>query len=119
MKSLNLTKPHLIVVVGIPGAGKTYFAEQFSTTFNAPFVSTQAVESLVGNMDTAKATVNYILAKLVQTKQTLLIEGFGSTRAERHDIAQFARNKGYEPLFIWVQTDQIPRQREQLKVHRA
>ncbi|MBI3889304.1 hypothetical protein HY312_01855 [Candidatus Saccharibacteria bacterium] len=38
MKSLNLTKPHLIVVVGIPGAGKTYFGQQFSTTFNAPYL---------------------------------------------------------------------------------
>lgn len=105
MKSLNLTKPHLIVVVGIPGAGKTYFAEQFSAMFNAPFISTQEVETLVDNPETAKATMNYILEKLVQTKQTLLLEGFGSSRVERHDIAAFARKKGYQPLFIWVQTE--------------
>jgi len=38
MKSLQLDKPHAIVVIGIQGSGKTFFAEKFATTFKAPYI---------------------------------------------------------------------------------
>ena len=39
MKQLNLTKPHLFIMAGIPGAGKTYFADHFSNTYGLPLIS--------------------------------------------------------------------------------
>lgn len=105
MKSLNLTKPHLIVVVGIPGAGKTFFARQFADTFNAPYLRSDDLLELTDDGSTAQKVWDFTLEKLTQTKQTLLVEGFGATAAERRDLSAFARKQGYQALYIWVQTE--------------
>lgn len=105
MKSLNLTKPHLIVVVGIPGAGKSFFGQQFSDTFNAPFLRVDDLRDMVADEKTVQKLWNYTLEKLLLSKQTMLLEGIGVTRAERRTISTYARSHGYQPLYVWVQTE--------------
>lgn len=104
MKSLQLTKPHLIVVVGIPGSGKSFFASQFSKTFNAPFLNFTELQSTFGD-DLASKVWDYTLDQLCLTKQTVILEGPGNTKNERRALSAFARSKGYQTLFIWVQTE--------------
>jgi len=43
MKPLSLSKPHVIVTVGIPGSGKSFFAEHFAATFKAPLISGERI----------------------------------------------------------------------------
>lgn len=105
MKSLNLTKPHLIVVVGIPGAGKTFFGHQFSTTFNAPYLRYDELFEFSQDGSTVDRIWDFTLDKLAQTKQTLLLEGPGATRNERRQLSELARAYGYQTLYIWVQTE--------------
>lgn len=105
MKSLHLTKPHLIVVVGIPGAGKTHFAQQFSSTFNAPFLRYEDLFEFSNDANSVDAIWNYVVDKLTQTRQTALLEGPSNTQAERRIVSDIARRAGYQPLFIWVQTE--------------
>lgn len=105
MKSLNLTKPHLIVVVGIPGAGKTYFGQQFSTTFNAPYLKYDDLYEFSGDESVIQNIWDYTLDKLAQTKQTLLLEGPGATKADRRQLSELAHAYGYQTLYIWVQTE--------------
>lgn len=108
MKSLSLHKPHLLVVVGIPGSGKTFFASQFAETFNAPFICYDQIQSIgeqpLSAADTA-SLAGMLFRELVKTKQTILIEGPGASRVERASLAKEARTHGYEPLFVWVQTE--------------
>lgn len=129
MKSLQLTKPHLIVIVGIPGSGKSFFAEQFSKTFNAPYVDLRSVRDMLPDDDTALTVWNYTLDLLMQTKQTLIMEGSGATVAERRELTNYAHKKGYQALYIWVQTEPqtaktratkgIPRQKNQHLIHES
>ncbi len=105
MKSLSLKTPHLLVVVGLPGAGKTFFAQQFSKTFGAPYLELAMLRHLSGDDKSAGAIWQHMLEQLIQTKQTLIVEGGGDTKIERRELAAFARKRGYEPLFIWVQTE--------------
>ena len=109
MKSLHLSKPHLLVVVGIPGAGKTFFASQFAETFNVPFIHYSDLQTIreprLSEEETA-LVAGALFQELVKTKQTILIDGPGASRIERAALAQQARAAGYEPLFIWVQTEQ-------------
>ncbi len=105
MKSLQVDKPHLLVVVGLPGAGKTFFAKQFSGMFSAPYVDYDHYRQLVGNDELGDKITGELLAQLLLTKQTIVMESIGSQRAERKDFARFARHNGYEVLYIWVQTE--------------
>lgn len=105
MKSLNLTQPHLIVVVGVPGAGKTFFARQFADTFNAPYLRSDDLAEFTDSAEQGAKLWDYLLRKILQTKQTILLEGPGSTRNQRRQLSMYAHKYGYEVLYIWVQTE--------------
>ncbi len=102
MKSLQLSKPHLLIVTGIVRSGKSSFAEKFADTFSAPFINAK----LLGDQpNTSLATAYMVLEQLFKTKSTIVYEGVRGTRAERMEVARLSREHGYDPLFIWVQTD--------------
>lgn len=113
MKSLSLSKPHVIVMVGIPGSGKSYFAEQFANTFNAPLVSNGRLRDELFNEPTydndeqaiIRRVSDYMLDELYKTQRTFILEGLADARMDRQEITKKARTAGYEPLFIWVQTE--------------
>ncbi len=106
MKPINLATPHLIIMVGIPGSGKSFFAEHFSTTFNAPLVSAEFLESILSSDDESLTSLTeHILNELLKTNQTIVFDGDSSTRTNRLSLAKLAKNKGYEPLFVWAQTE--------------
>lgn len=105
MKSLSLSQPHVIVMVGVPGSGKSFFAEKFAETFHAPYISRNRIEAVVHDGSIADALVMQQFREFLKTRHTLILEGPTMTRTERSDIAKFARRAGYETLFVWVQTD--------------
>jgi len=103
MKHLSLTKPHVIVMVGIPGSGKTFFAEKFADTFHAPYVSREKIAALAP--DAADALAEQQLDELLKTGKSIIFEGNTDTRVSRTDLARKARLAGYEVLLVWPQTD--------------
>lgn len=108
MKSLRLQKPHLLVVVGVPGSGKTFFASQFAKTFAMPYIHYQDIQQTANPVLDEQTTAAYaglLFRELAKTEQSILIEGPGASRVERTGLAQQARAVGYVPLFIWVQTE--------------
>lgn len=115
MKPLQLSKPHIIVMVGIPGSGKSFFAEHFANTFNASCVSYKTIRHNVfttpARTDFEKTTVHrvadYMLEELLKTNQTIIFDGPTDTQTDRLGIAKLARSAGYEPLLVWVQTESM------------
>lgn len=105
MKHLSLAKPHLIVTVGIPGSGKSFFAERFAETFGAPYVCEEKIVELAPGGDIDAITLLQ-LDELLKTKQSIVFDGASNTRTERMALSKKAREAGYNILFIWVQTDQ-------------
>lgn len=104
IKSLELTKPHLLVIVGLPGSGKSFFAKQFSETFGAPYVDYAHYHKLVGSVETGDIVATELIGQLLLTKQTIVIEGRGETREDRAILTRLCQSKGYEVLYVWVQT---------------
>ncbi|MDX2775988.1 AAA family ATPase [Streptomyces caniscabiei] len=106
MKSLSLSQPHVIIMTGIPGSGKSFFAEKFAETFHAPYVCQTKVARLA-NIEEASATqvTLYQLQELFKTKQPIVFDGASETRAERAELTRLAKKAGYETLFVWIQTD--------------
>lgn len=105
MKSLQLSKPHLLIVVGGPGSGKSTFATKFSETFHAPFIDGGRIASYTHDSQTASRLIAGIMSEVQKTNQTIIYEPITGTRTERAEIAKMASKAGYSPLLIWVQTD--------------
>ena len=96
MKPLQLSSPHLIIMVGAPGAGKTQFATEFAKMFNAPMLSSDTLRELSSD-DTLihKAAID-LLRELLKPKQTIIFDGNTEKRAWRSDIAKVAREAGFK-----------------------
>jgi predicted kinase len=105
MKSLQLQKPHFIVVVGIPGAGKSFFATQFSDMFNAPYLDYSKFTKIISDQQAAADITSYVFGQLLKSRQTIILEGTGSKIDDRKDLSVIAKKHGYEVLYVWVQTD--------------
>jgi len=105
MGSLQLKKPFLIVVVGLPGAGKSFFGKNFSKIFDAPFLDYQFFRNHAKNESASDQLIDEVLGMLLLSRQTLIIEGPGYTLRGRGELKKLARKKGYELLFVWVQTE--------------
>jgi adenylate kinase family enzyme len=105
MKSLSLSQPHVIVMVGAPGSGKSFFAEKFSETFNAPFASLEKIIPFAKSATAANTLFEQQVEELLKTRQSLVIEGITASRVARDAFARKAKQAHYEVLFVWVQTD--------------
>jgi len=101
-------------MLGAPGAGKSFFARQFSETFSAPVVSYDCLRMMVfseptyqkSEEDVVRNLANNEINELLKTHKTFIIDGGNSTRPERLAIERAARENDYGTLIIWVQTDE-------------
>ncbi len=113
MKSTDTNKPHLIITVGIPGSGKSFFAEHFADIFKAPIVSYDLIRKEIftnpafsdDEDEILKKVANHFLDEVLRTKRTVIFEGKTNLRSDRLALAKKAHNAGYEPLFVWAQAE--------------
>lgn len=113
MKHLKLTPPLLIVTMGLPGSGKTFFARQFADLHKLPRLSEdvfrfELFENPQFNHDEAEIIeriMHYSLDQLMQTEQTIICEGGFLSAAQRKQIYEIATKNGYRTLVVWLQTD--------------
>jgi predicted kinase len=105
MKSLQLDRPHAIIVIGIQGSGKTFFAEKFANTFNAPFIEQAMFDDASSSEANAKALMTSMLKEMLKTGRSIVVELALSTKSERADISKQLKQAGYAPLYVWVQVD--------------
>lgn len=107
MKPLALNKPHLLIMTGLPGSGKSHFAVQFSKTFKSPYVSFDQLFKLSDdNERLAGSYMKHLLSELFKTNHTIIVDGLASSKSNRLELKHLADLAGYQPLFIWVQTDE-------------
>ena len=113
MKSLNLTRPQILMVVGLPGAGKSFFSRQFSETFSAPVVSVDRIRFELFNKPSFSTDENDLVARLMayqieelfKTNRSFVVDGGCNARVDRSKLATQAKKASYDASVIWVQTD--------------
>jgi predicted kinase len=107
------TQPYLIMIYGAPGSGKTYFAEQFSEKFRAPFLNFNDTRRQIFQKPTyspdedtqMQALSEQILSGVLKSGVMTVVEGGLSTKSDRRKIVKLANSAGYQPLLVWIQTD--------------
>lgn len=99
-------------MIGIPGAGKTAFAERFSKTFQAPFINQRAIQfDLDVSSDTAEKITRLMFSELTKTNRTIIYEGDTATKTSRAALIKQVVAAGYQPLIVWVQTESLEAKR--------
>ena len=115
MDKLNLSQPLVIVVTGLPGSGKTFFANSFATTFGAASVSNDKIRwTLFANhtySENENAMVDQIsdllIVELLRTKRTFIIDGGYNSSLKRKHIEIIAKKAGFATLTVEVQTEPL------------
>lgn len=102
MKTLKLDTPHIIVMVGIPGAGKSYFANKFATFFSLPVLSTEKLK-----MFGSERAMLYFLQEMLKSRSSFIYDGDSSSKKLRDALSRIAKKAGYDILFVWIQIDLI------------
>lgn len=117
----NSNRPHLIMTVGLPGSGKSFFAEHFAETFKAPIVSYERLKLLKRQQDIDGDGVvddyaKYILKEIMKTSQTIIYDGLTNSKKARTELVGIAKALNYDPMFVWVQTDETTARKRALKI---
>lgn len=97
MKTLQLDKPYIILMVGIPGSGKSHFANQFSKLFSLPYVDGSKLDCV--------NQISYLVPEFLKTGKTIVVDSCANTKKEREEYQDLAKIFGYNVLSVWVQTD--------------
>lgn len=113
MKQMQLTPPLLILTMGYPGSGKTFFARQFAEQFELPRISEDVIryelfeKPLFSDEESEiiERIMHYNLEQLLITKQTVVLEAMNLKLATRKKVYDLAMKNGYRTLTVWVQTD--------------
>jgi predicted kinase len=105
MKLQSLQQPHAIVMVGIPGSGKSFFADKFAAMFDVPHINLAYIAERASTPETAAELAYSQLVEILKTKGTVLLELSTDTRTSRTEIAKLVKQAGYAPLFVWTQVD--------------
>jgi len=96
------SQPRAILVFGVPGSGKTTFAEQFAKKFHASFFDLGEIAKECG-LD--RKIIVMLVKQLAKTGQILVLEGGLDSEKDRTEIRNILREAGYRTSLIWIQTD--------------
>ena len=125
MKTMSLGSPMVILVVGVPGSGKSFFARRFAETFGAPLVSEDKIRYTLFSNHTyeeneqamVRQVADLMLDELFITGKTIVLDGGYNTKVARTDMTATAKEYGYRTLTVWVQTDEPTARRR--AIHRS
>jgi predicted kinase len=103
------------MMIGRPGAGKSFFARQFSAMFGAPVVSYDRLRFELFTQPTYNneeqeildRLVAYQVEELLKTNRTFMIDGGCNSKVARANFMRGAKQQGYNTLAVWVQTDEV------------
>lgn len=123
MDSLKLERPAIVEVVGLPGAGKSFFATQFANTFGAALVSSDKVRWTLFANHTYSSNENQMvdqvadltITELLKTQKTFVLDGGCNTRLAREEIERRAKKAGFQILTVVVQVDEQTAKRRATK----
>lgn len=113
-----LNKPLLVMFLGYPGSGKSYFARQLAEKLNAVrlngdsmriaiFKTTEAIDAYPDkgmiNEQTFGA-IDYAVAQVLKTGHTVVYDAHHNKRSIRERLEKLAKEYETKPIVIWIKT---------------
>lgn len=115
-------KPLLVMFIGIPGSGKTYFATRLAEKIDAVRLNSDAMRiSLFGSLDKIKEmyysddryqlndytfrSMKYATTQILKTKKSVVYEAIQRTSSDRKEMEDIALECGAIPILVWMKTD--------------
>ncbi|HRV76442.1 MAG TPA: AAA family ATPase, partial [Candidatus Saccharimonadales bacterium] len=111
---LSAAQPLLVLVIGIPGSGKTFFARQFSDSYKFFCLDSGKFESELQDLNSSYEDVSKVSNKLVENTydqalkafRHIILTGSYNNVKQRNEVITKAQKSGYRTLIVWVQTDE-------------
>ena len=106
MKPTRPSTPHVVIMVGIPGSGKTTFAEHYAKTFQALFINSKQLALQAGSDEQEiERFVSALLPEALKTHQPIVLEVPAFNLQHRQALEDLITPAGYRTLLVWVQTE--------------
>lgn len=110
---LSAAQPLLILVIGVPGSGKSFFARQFAESYKFFYIDSGRYESELQGLHSSNKEISAVARKLVNATfeqalksfKHIILEGSFNKVREREEILNKAKKAGFGTLVVWVQTD--------------
>lgn len=110
---LSGAQPLFILVVGVPGSGRSFFARQFADSYKFFYVDTGRYESIVSSLGVSNVEVHSAVAQITDANldqalrsfKHIIMEGPYYSAKDRDEILNRAQKAGFGTLIVWVQTD--------------
>lgn len=113
MGKLQPTKPLLILLYGMPGSGKTFFARQLCEQIAAAHVQGDRIRDELFENPTYSKEENHIVASLMaymtseflQAGISVVFDTNASRLSQRRALRNLAAKAGAHPVLLWMQID--------------
>jgi predicted kinase len=116
---MKTSQPLLIMFLGVPGSGKSYFARHLAKRINAVRLNGDSMRIAIwGSLDEiAKAhgdrnkgndmtfgAINYAVDQILATKHSVVYDAHHNRRDIRKKLEEMAKRQGAQPIVVWVKT---------------
>jgi predicted kinase len=113
MSKSRLTRPTIIMLYGLPGSGKSFFARQAADMLSVPHVSSDRIryelfEKPTYSKDEQAVIFNIMMIMLEQfTRSGLsaIMDVSLSRAADRKLVREFAKRSKVDTMLLWLQAD--------------
>lgn len=107
------SQPTLYMMLGLPGAGKTYFARQFSDQARYVHINENRVryelfadpQFTTDENEVVDRIMTMLLENALVTRRSIIYDARLLSRASRKRLVNTAKANKYQHLIVWVQTD--------------
>lgn len=116
-----MSKPLLIVFIGFPGSGKTYFATRLAERLKAVTLNSDALRlAMFGSMEAIEhirktdesrlyrdvfGAMDYAATQALRAGHSVVYDAQQTKRRDRKNIERLARQATAQPVFVWMKTD--------------
>lgn len=113
MSKVSPTKPILVMLYGYPGAGKTHFARELSSTMGAAHVHGDRIRGELfeeprydqQENEIVKHLMLYMTEEFLAAGMSVIFDASVAKLADRRELRNIARKSKAEPLMVWLQID--------------